>query len=83
MEDSKRIITSNDKRQLWEMIHAIIDFPILSEKLTGRWKSPKDVTNDLMRAECKILWMREFIPEFLPLEQAIALAHAAYASISD
>ena len=82
MIDTKKIITSTDKKIFWEMAKAIIELPEITEYCNCSIKNSNDLAALLKRPEFKILWTPD-AADILPKHCASELVTAAYAQSSD
>ena len=77
--ESKRFLSSTDKRIFWEMARALIELPEISLACKSGIKSPQDLAITLKRLEYRVLWMKD-APDYLPKEITSELIRAAYLS---
>jgi hypothetical protein len=81
LTESKRFFTFTDKRIFWEMAHALIELPEISNACKGTIRNAADLVTLLKKPEWKIIWSNE-AADILPREMAAELVKAAYVYVS-
>lgn len=77
LTEAKRFFTITDKRIFWEMGHALIELPEISNACKGMICNANDLVTILKKPEWKVIWTNE-AADILPREMAAALVQAAY-----
>ncbi len=80
LQESKRFVTTTDKRFFWEMARALIDFPEISMACKTGIRNAQDLTSALKRPEFRVLWTSE-AAEYLTKEMATELIRSAYCPV--
>lgn len=80
VNDSKRLISTTDRRIFWEMARALIELPEISMVVQSGIRNTAELSAMLKKPEFRILWTHE-APEYLPKAMAVDLIRAAFVDV--
>jgi hypothetical protein len=75
--ESRRFITTTDKRIFWEMARALIELPEISAACKCSIRNASDLTIFLKKPECTVFWTMDG-PDILPKDMAADFVRHAY-----